>query len=437
MPRLARFALVAVLALPSAQAQSVRAWAAADTLYADYQDRFTYVPADAPPAGGAARFSAATFDVDYVGFPADAQAAFQFAVDIWSRHLNSTVPIRVRAVWEPQSGDDVLGATNPRVIANFEVATVAERNVWYAVALANALAGRDLDPDEPHIRTSFNSTFGRWYVGTDGQPPSGEFDLVTIALHEIGHGLGFVGSMLVEGEVGSWGIGEAGYPVVYDRFAERGQADLLDEGLFPNPSQALGEALTSGEVFFNGTAANLAQGGTRPRLHAPATWVDGSSYSHLSEQRVNGAEPYPPGSINSLMTPTVSSAEAVHDPGPVTCGMFEDMGWSLAAACATQVPEDPSTPSDALTVDYSQFTNPIGEAFGTATLQLEAGVAQRVDVLLFDALGRRVATLFQGTVSEGGTQSVVVGGQGLASGVYFVWIKSPDFFETRPVTVFR
>lgn len=438
---MARLTLLTLLLLAAAgvRAQPERAWAPADTLYAEYQDRFTYVPAALHTDGAtddAARGAAATFDVQYIGFPPDARAAFQFAVDIWSQHLNSTVPIRVRAIWEPQSNDDVLGATNPRVIANFEIATVAERNVWYAVALANALAGRDLDPDEPHIRASFNSTFDNWYFGLDGQPPSGRFDLVTIVLHELGHGLGFVGSMLVDDGIGSWGIGDAGYPVIYDRFAERGTTDLL-EG-FANPSRALGDALTSGEVFFDGPAANAVQDGQRPRLHAPPTWVDGSSYSHLSEQRVNGAEPYPPGSLNSLMTPTISSAEAVHDPGPITCGMFDDMGWSLAAACATQVPEPPSVPGDeALFLDYSQFTNPIGQEFGTATLRITANTPQSVDVLLFDTLGRRVATLFQGTISQGNEAPIVIDGRGLASGVYFVWIKSPDFFETRPVTVFR
>ena len=433
--------LLLLLAPVGAEAQPVRAWAPADTLYADYQDRFAYVPADISP--GALRNDAkqsgrATFDVEYIGFPPDARAAFQFAVDIWSAHLisPSNVPIRVRATWEPQSNDDVLGATNPRVIANFEIATVAERDVWYAVALANALAGRDLDPDEPHIRTSFNSTFSNWYFGTDGQPPSGQFDLVTIVLHELGHGLGFVGSMLVDDGVGSWGIGDVGFPVIYDRFAERGTTDLLDG--FPNPSQALGDALTSDEVFFDGPAANLAQGGSRPRLHAPPTWVDGSSYSHLSERPVNGVEPYPPGSLNALMTPTVNSAEAVHDPGPITCGMFKDMGWSLADACSTQVPDPPPMPGDeALSVDYRLFTNPIGPDFGAATLRITANRSQPVDVLLFDALGRRVATLFQNTIGEGNERSIVLDGRGLASGVYFVWIKSPDFFETRPVTVFR
>lgn len=324
---------IGVLGL-DAIAQPLRAWAPADTLFADDQDRFTYVPAPAVPPDMLQRGVAATFEVEYVDFPPAAEAAFQRAVDIWSQHLESPVPIRVRATWEPASASDVLGATNPRVIANFTQAP--EREVWYAVALANALAGQDLDPDEPHIRMSFNSELGRWYFGTDGLTPSGLFDLVTIVLHELGHGLGFVGSMLVENEIGSWGIGDQNYPIIFDRFAERGTTPLLDQSAFPNPSRALGDALTSESVYFSGPRAVQGQGGTRPELHAPPEWVSGSSYSHLSEQTVAGVEPYPPGTINSLMTPTISPAEAVHAPGPVVCGMFADLGWSLSPLCVIE-----------------------------------------------------------------------------------------------------
>lgn len=440
MPRLA-YVFVLVLAAAGAEAQPSLGWAAADTLHADFQDQFTYVATPEPSRGHAARGVGATFQVEYVGFPDEARAAFQFAVDIWSRHLESSVPIRVRATWEPADNANVLGATNPRVIANFERAP--EREVWFAVALANALNGRDLDRDEPHIRTSFNSEFPSWYFGTDGRPPAGRFDLVTIVLHELAHGLGFVGSMLVDGSLGTWGIEESRnnrlLPIIFDRFAERGDGtELLNTSRFPNPSIALADVLQSEDLFFDGEAAVRAQGDARPQLHAPSDWESGSSYSHLSEPSSRGG-PYPPGSINSLMTPTVGSAEAIHAPGPIVCGMFQDMGWTLASACATQVPVDPEDPPAvaAIEIDDAQFVNPIGDGTGRARLDLTSSVPQTVDVLLFDTLGRQVATLYRGSIREGQTRPVEVDGRGLAAGVYFIWIKSADFFETRAVTVLR
>ncbi|RME47806.1 MAG: DUF11 domain-containing protein, partial [Caldilineae bacterium] len=45
------------------------------------------------------------------------------------------------------------------------------------------------------------------------------------------------------------------------------------------------------------------------------------------------------GTPNGLMTPALSSAESVHDPGPITLGMFEDMGWPLAGTPPAPEPD--------------------------------------------------------------------------------------------------
>ena len=430
-----RFALLLVLALGlRAEAQPALGWAAPDTLFADYVDRVAYVPRDVP-AEGHRRSARATFDVEYVGFPTEARAAVQLALDVWGEHLQSSVPIRVLARWEAADDDDVLGSTAPRIIANF--ARAPRTNTWYAVALANAIYGQDLDPNEPHIRISFNSAFDRWYFGTDGRPPSGRYDLATIALHELAHGLGFVGSMTVEEGEGTWGLGNNGYAVIFDRFAERGSGTALtNESVYPRPSAALAAALQSEDVFFDGPAAVRAAEGERPRLHAPPTWEPGSSFAHLSERRVDGVEPYPPGSENALMTPTVGSAEAIHDPGPIVCGMFEDLGWALGPGCAALVPGDPPSPPERLAIS-APYPNPWRPDAGPAFLTIEVGETQRLAVYLFDMLGRRVATLFEGSLGAGEELPVALNRRGLAAGVYFVWVRSGEGVETRPVTVIR
>src|SRR5688500_6976777 len=59
----------------------------------------TLVPPPASPDGP--RLAAAQFEVSYNGFSPEAQAVFQYAVNIWAAQLSSPMPIRVRASWEP------------------------------------------------------------------------------------------------------------------------------------------------------------------------------------------------------------------------------------------------------------------------------------------------------------------------------------------------
>ena len=119
---------------------------------------------------------------------------------------------------------------------------------------------------------------------------------------------------------------------------------------FPNNSTSLGSQLTSNNLYWDGAFGVAANAGSRPRLYAPSTWNSGSSYSHLNEST------YGNGTVNSLMTPFLSQAEVIHNPGPIVLGMFEDMGWSLDVTdCAIlNVTAGTQSPCDPLTGTYSQ-----------------------------------------------------------------------------------
>jgi hypothetical protein len=251
-----------------------------------------------------------------ITWPAGAQAAFSYAAGIWQSKLQSAVPITIDACWATNFPSGVLGhGGHLNSKSNFTNRPLA--NTEYPVALANSLAGIDLDPAAADIYIGFGSTF-TWYFGTDeNTPPAAfEYDLVSVALHEICHGLGFIGSMAVTAGIGSYFFPN---PLIYDRFTRNGSGQGLLS--FPNNSAALAAQLTGNNLFFNGTNANAANAGSPARIYAPPTWSSGGSYSHLDEIFNN--------TDNALMTFSLSNGESAHDPGPVALGILKDLGWRL------------------------------------------------------------------------------------------------------------
>ena len=291
----------------------------------------------------------------------NAQTAFEYTKGIWESLINSSVTIQIDACWA-ELDPGVLGYSGADAFyRNF--ANAPESDTWYQSSLANAISGSDLGGvGTPDMHIAYSRTYD-WYFGTDGQTPSTEMDFVTVVLHEIAHGLGFSGSMNVSGGQGSWGGGTS-YPVIYDRFAENGAGQsLINTSLFPNPSTALAMQLTSNNIYFDGTYANAANGGTRPKLYAPSTWNPGSSYAHLDYDTYNDT-------VNGLMVWAVSEGESTHDPGPVTMGILRDLGWTLegGAQAPTVTSITPNSGPDTGVVDISNLA---GANFQTgATVKL-------------------------------------------------------------------
>jgi hypothetical protein len=149
--------------------------------------------------------------------------AFQAAANIWGATLTSVPAINVLATFEPLSctaTSAVLGSAGPtEIFSDFPGAPLA--GTWYHYALTNKLYGATADPPNPEIRARFNSNLGNpgcltgtpFYLGLDNNH-GGAIDLVTVLLHEFGHGLGF--STVTSGSTGAQILGQ---PSAYDWFA--------------------------------------------------------------------------------------------------------------------------------------------------------------------------------------------------------------------------
>jgi hypothetical protein len=324
-----------------------RAWRALDTAPIPGQQHVLHFqPTDAgrttvPSRIAPARTPAsANITVTFNGFSPAAQTAFQYAIDLIEPLIDSPQEIRVDATWGNlqtcQPGDAcILGGAGTNFLRGLTFQ--GGDTFFFPDALADALIGDDLGPGQPDIFATFNSGYPNWYMGTDGNPPSVDVDFVTVVLHELLHGLGFSGSAVVDNGAapvecnGMAGIGCFGYgqniPAFYDVWVDSPiGTELLS---YTNTSAALGTALQNNQVHWQGESARSVVGGAI-QLYSPSTFQRGSSYSHWDEAT------FGPGNPHSLMTPSVGSAEVIHDPGAALC-LFKDLLWTVNVSCESLI----------------------------------------------------------------------------------------------------
>ena len=286
---------------------------------------------------------AATFNINFLAagstdafgrncanWPQNARNAFQYAADIWGSVIESSVPIPVEACWTGDLPTSTLGSAGPnQTWFNESDANIlgVQKETWYPISLVNATYGSDIFGGAPNIVASFNANRTDWTFRTDGVAEAGKLDFVTVVLHEFGHGLGFTGMMEYDNGSGTaecdgvsgkgcYDLSGNGYPAIYDRFTEDAAGTaLLNTASYPNPSKQIGAALTTpSNARFVGSATGTML------VHTPASWNEGSSYSHFD------LSTYP----NELMKPSLPSGQALHDPG-TSLSVMQDMGWSVTA----------------------------------------------------------------------------------------------------------
>ncbi|WP_222984398.1 T9SS type A sorting domain-containing protein [Flagellimonas meishanensis] len=304
--------------------------------------------------------SGAEINVSYFNFDPDfsmadfiiAATAFQSAVDAWASSISSDVPIFVAAVFQ-QLGPGVLGSAGPTFV--FANNPGLERDTWYGNALADKLSGQDLSPENFDIIARFSTVFPNWYYGTDGNTPAGDFDFKTVVLHELGHGLGFFGSMFVDNATGigdyGFGIPDPVYPAIYDRLAHSADGkSILKENRYGNFTTALGDVLLSGPLTAKGPRIKKATNGKGAQLFTildsaifgdipgfTDIWLPGSSYSHMDFVTYAGTE-------NGLMVPFLSRGLSYAAPDNIVLSIFDDMGWN--GKVNREVMEDRSNNND-------------------------------------------------------------------------------------------
>jgi hypothetical protein len=234
--------------------------------------------------------------------------AFQFAASQWGGFLQSSFAgetIKLQVSFAPISpgSNERVGDASPR----FE--TLAGTRV--PSSLLEHRVGQEFIPQEDG-RIRFDET-ANFFLGASGDPGD-RFDFVTLAMHEIGHVVGFASALTQDGSY------QDGIPTVYDRFV----ADQFDDPLVKlAPADRLAASTSGDGLFWTGSNGIAANDGYEPNLSAARPFVAGTNVWHLSDT-------FGPGDL--LMDAGLFPGDVIHDLAPVEGGMLADLGWTIAPA---------------------------------------------------------------------------------------------------------
>lgn len=375
--------------------------------YLSEQNSFTEIPAQEFISVNSRLAATSNIEVTYVDFPEQAKVPFEQAVAIWEKYLISTQTIRVKATWSKTMSNSVLAETGATRIyrSSTNIPNLPYTNVWYPTPLAEALSGKELNSGDFDMTVTLNGNIN-WYYGTDAKAQAGRYDMITVMLHEIAHGLGFSSSMSIINSDTQGQYGQSGSAYIFDIFMQDSKkVKLTNTGVYGNPSTDLKTSLTSNALYFG--LKNPAFANSLPRLYAPSPFKSGSSFSHFDEST------YTVGTANSLMSPSVRAAEVNHNPGELLLNCLNEMGWQINGLNGYVVTDIENIPEQ--TFEVLVFPNPVEDIINVAFPLQTQPRAIKIDLL--DNQGKRLQSLEKQGVT---VETVSMDVSTLHDGMYFL-----------------
>ncbi|WP_186435947.1 tandem-95 repeat protein [Thalassolituus sp. C2-1] len=263
-------------------------------------------------------------------------AVFNRAADILNATFDIAVTVNVNSSFDPLFCDTNSATLGSAGAADYEFINDGSEWTVYADALANQLQGSDVTPAATEINAQFNSGIGNpgclqssgWYLGFDDPAGNGN-SLLSVVLHEIMHGMGFLSLLNPDGSTGATVNGNYVYDpyskLLYDATQSARVTTL-------NQSQRAAATINNGNLVWDGAQTNAQLGGfsagvnnSRMQMYAPTSYTPGSSVSHFD----TAATP------NEIMEPQYT--EFLDDAG-LAKYLLADIGWTLAAT-ANSAPE--------------------------------------------------------------------------------------------------
>ena len=264
--------------------------------------------------------------------------AFEHAAGLLENRLPGPNTIRVEASFISFKEETTIATTYPPRIISFGPRQLL--HIGYPPALAEIIKGENLIGESaPHFIVGF-SRDSDFYYGFTGEPPEFSIDFVTLAIHELIHGLGFHSSLREDGSFPAATLevtdGTRNFSIEIEQWQRIYDVQMYSEGdgelIVDLEPQRREQAVTSDTgLLWDGTArpgkenscsygqrmAELKSAGVasdgKPQLHAPPTFDEGSSITHVhtdTEDIMEYLYPFPRDLDLSL-------------------GMLKDMGWEI------------------------------------------------------------------------------------------------------------
>lgn len=193
-----------------------------------------------------------------------------------------------------------------------------------------------------------------WNSGIDA-PLGTEYDLISVLVHEVTHGMGILSLSDANGD-NAFTTPFPGAYSVWDSFLARNTGDVTLFSGAPPAFQGITADLISNDLVFSGPSAGVAFA-SRPPIYAPNPFRLGSSLSHWKTGSIPGG---------AVMEHAISRGEEARAYADFEVAALQDLGWSNAT----------------LPLNPAGYVPPEG---GQITLNLTLGFIQEGDLLTMTA----------------------------------------------------
>jgi len=240
-----------------------------------------------------------------------------------------------------------------------------DNNFKYPRELLNQLSSNKTYSGE-NIVIAFNSKKD-WCFSSTQEPLSTQQDLITVALHELSHGLGLSSSFTKNNET---------KPYIYDKYLVDNIDNfnyIVDTNYYPTKADQTA-ALTNNSLYYAGPNVLKDNNYTPIKLHAPAK-LTSASVVHVDRQ-------YHDDHDGELLIAGTSYGKSTRFFGNYIVNMLRDMGWETRSSYRSALSND--------NIAMDDISNMINISAANGTINIENNSFENIQVAIYSISGKLV-----------------------------------------------